>query len=251
MARRTKRWSYSTGERGRNRVRAFEHASGVLMLEFSDRGKRTRISLGHRDRERAKRAADEAAAKLGTAEDLKPDEITLGQLFDIYGREVTPRKAASTQKHDRRAMRMFRRYFRPDRTVASLGLRDWDRFIADRRSGRLSPNQSNGRPVGDRIVEQDLRLLLAVFNWAAMAGDGRGGILLNRNPFKGYKVPKEKNPRRVVATQAEYEALLGIASLVDWRFRLSLVLAHETGHRIGAILNLWWTDIDFDSGLIR
>ncbi len=63
-----KRWSYSTGERGRNRVRAFQHASGILMLEFSDLGSRTRISLGHRDRERAKRKADEAATKLGKAE---------------------------------------------------------------------------------------------------------------------------------------------------------------------------------------
>ena len=71
---RTKRWSYSTGERGRNKVRAFEHGSGVLMWEFSDGGKRTRISLGHRDPERAKQEADEASAKLGKAEDLKTKE---------------------------------------------------------------------------------------------------------------------------------------------------------------------------------
>ena len=69
MARTKKKgWSYSTGERGRNRVRVFEHDSGTLMLEFRDEGRRTRISLGHRDRDRAKRAADEAAAKLTTTE---------------------------------------------------------------------------------------------------------------------------------------------------------------------------------------
>lgn len=30
-----KRWSYSTGERGRNRVWVFEHSSGLLILEFT------------------------------------------------------------------------------------------------------------------------------------------------------------------------------------------------------------------------
>ena len=54
-----KRWSYSTGERGENRVRAFEHSYGILKLEFYDGGKRTRISLGHRDREKARQQATE------------------------------------------------------------------------------------------------------------------------------------------------------------------------------------------------
>ncbi|MYC87683.1 MAG: tyrosine-type recombinase/integrase, partial [Gemmatimonadales bacterium] len=31
----------------------------------------------------------------------------------------------------------------------------------------------------------------------------------------------------------------------------ALVLAHETGHRIGAIRHLRWSDIDFDGGAIR
>ena len=62
MARRTRKgWSYLSGEKGRNRVRVFERDSGNLTLEFRDRGERKRISLGHKDPERAKRQADEAA----------------------------------------------------------------------------------------------------------------------------------------------------------------------------------------------
>jgi hypothetical protein len=50
MTHATKRWSYSTGERGRNRVRAFEHPkSGTLFLEFAEGRQRKRIALGHRD----------------------------------------------------------------------------------------------------------------------------------------------------------------------------------------------------------
>jgi hypothetical protein len=35
-----------------------------------------------------------------------------------------------------------------------------------------------------------------VLNWATMAGDGQGGYLLERNPFKGLPFPKEVSRRR-------------------------------------------------------
>lgn len=42
-----------------------------------------------------------------------------------------------------------------------------------------------------------------------------------------------------------------MASEVDWRFEVALVLAHETGHRIGAIRSLRWSDVDLDGDRIR
>ena len=251
MARTTKqRWSYLSGEKGRNRVRAYERASGALMIEFRDRGRRRRIALDHRDRDQAKRQADAAAAGIAKAEvpvPERPKERTLGELFEMYLGEVTPTKATNTQKHDRRTTEMLSRYFGASRTVVTLSVRDRDRFVRDRRAGRIAPAGSRaGTSVGDRVIEQDLRLLNAVFNWATMAGDGGGGVLLERNPFKGYKLPKEKNPRRVVLTDDEYTALRAVAVDVDWRFYVALVIAHETGHRIGAISELRWSDIDLD-----
>ena len=39
---------------------------------------------------------------------------------------------------------------------------------------------------------------------------------------------------------------------MDWRcFRVALVIAHETGHRIGAIRQLRWSDIDMERKTIR
>ena len=70
-------------------------------------------------------------------------------------------------------------------------------------------------------------------------------------PLKGLRKPVQKNPRRVLLTEQEYQALLGVSLEVDWRFRVALVLAHETGHRIGAIRQLRWSDIDFEGGAIR
>lgn len=57
-------------------------------------------------------------------------------------------------------------------------------------------------------------------------------------------LPREKNPRREPLSEEDYRALLLVANRVDWRFRVALVLAHETGHRIGAIRQLRWSDVD-------
>lgn len=257
MGRSTKRWSYSAGERGRNRVRAFEHASGVLMLEFYEvrhgygQPTRKRISLGHRDKAKAKAQADEAAAKLATAEPIRSEALTLKALFDIYLDEVTPQKAPSTRLHDKRAANLFISCFGAERKVSELNRRDWDRFIRERTTARLRPPASKHESVGPRTVARDLKWLLAVLNWALLAGDGRGGVLLERNPLKGLKVPKEESPKRPVLTHDRYEAMLAVADKVDWRFKLALVLAHETGHRIGAIRRLRWSDIDLERGVIR
>ena len=126
-------------------------------------------------------------------------------LFDIYGEEVTPTKGAHSRGHDRAAMHMFLRFFGRNRDPATLSQRDWDRFIRERRAGRIGPS---GRPVSDRTVEYDLKFLVAVLNWAARSRDERGRPMLDRNPLKGLKKPTEKNPNRVVLAEDEYRALL-------------------------------------------
>ena len=255
MARTTRsRRSYGAGEWGRNRVRIFpDPKTGNFQIEWRENGRRRTRSLGHRDWRRAKRQADEFAAGfiepeiVGKAE-AQPEPLTLGTLFDIYGEEVTPTKAQHARARDGTATGMFLRFFGRDRDPETLSQRDWDRFIAARRAGRVG---ISGRPVSNRTIEWDLTFLMAVLNWATRSKDERGRPLLDRNPLKGLKKPKEKNPTRVVLTEEEYQALLKVSRQVDWRFHVALVLAHETGHRIGAIRKLRWSDVDFEGQAVR
>ena len=225
----------------------------LFQIEWRDNGRRLTRSLKHRDWRRAKRQADEFAAGYlgpeieGKAE-AESEPLTLETLFDIYGEEVTPTKRGQSRLHDRAAMRMFLGCFGRDRKPATLSQRDWDRFIRERRAGRAG---ASGKPVSDRMIECDLKFLLAVLNWAVKSRDERGELLLGSNPLKGLKTPTEKNPTRVMLTEVEYQALLRVSRQVDWRFRVALVLAHETGHRIGAIRQLQWSDIDLECGVVR
>ena len=248
------RRSYGAGEWGRNRVRVFpDPKTGLFQVEWRENGRRLTRSLGHRDWTRAKKQADEFAAGFASPDlngkaKAEPAPLTLGTLFEIYGEEVTPTKEERNRRHDRAAMRMFLDFLGRDRRPEMLSRRDWDRFIRERRAGRIGPS---GKPVGNRTIEWDLTFLMAVLNWAERSRDEHGRPMLDRNPLKGLRKPRAKNPTRVVLTEEEYRALLKVSRRVDWRFRVALVLAHETGHRIGAIRNLLWSDMDFEGGMVR
>ena len=256
MMARTKRdrRSYSAGEWGRNRVRVFaDPKTGLYQIEWRENGRRLTRSLKHRDWRRAKRQADEAAAGLATYEpngkaEAEPEPLTLETLFEIYGEEVTPTKSRRSRSYDGTAMRMFLGFLGPNRRPETLSQRDWDRFIRERRAGRVGPS---GKPVSNGMIECDLRFLVAILNWAARSRDEQGRLLLAANPLKGLKIPVEKNPVRVVLSDEEYRSLLKVSRRVDWRFHVALVLAHETGHRIGAIRKLQWNDIDIEGRTIR
>ena len=256
MARTRRRRGYSAGEWGRNRVRVFpDPRTGVIQIEWREKGRRITRSLGHRDWARAKIQADEVAAagpirprRRGRKGGAAPGPLTLRTLFGIYGEEVTSNKAEATRRRDAVCMRMFLGFLGGDRDPATLSQRDWDRFIRERRSGRVG---HSGKPASNATIAADLAFLVAVLNWATRSRDEEGRLLLRSNPVQGLRKPVQKNPRRVLITEPEYQALLGVSLEVEWRFHVALVLAHETGHRIGAIRQLRWSDIDLEGGAIR
>jgi integrase len=244
--------SYITGEKGNNRVRLYPHPrDGMLMLEYRDEsGVKKRASLRHTDFAAGKAAADSLAAELRKTGRVRLADVTLKQLFDSYEREVTPSKGVSAQSHDRRARRLFEACW-GDAVVKDLDRRDWDRFIRLRRAGNLrAPGDS--RPaigVRNRVIEQDLRFLLAVCNWAERVRlDGRP--LLERNPFKGLPVPTERNPDRPIVSDEELSKLRQAAKQLGPEVELYLTLVQETGHRCSAVGLLRWSDIDLESGQI-
>jgi len=182
------RRSYGAGEWGRNRGRIFpDPKTGNLQIEWRENGRRLTRSLKHRDWRRAKRQADEFAAgfagpEIGGGAEAKPEPLTLERLFDIYGQEVTPAKGAHTRQHDRTAMLMFLDLFGRHRDPATLSQRDWDRFIRERRAGRIGPS---GKPVADRTVEYDLKFLIAVMHWAAKSPRPAGPVAARPESAQG------------------------------------------------------------------
>lgn len=101
------------------------------------------------------------------------------------------------------------------------------------------------------MVSYDLKFILAVFRWATMAGDGAGGVLLDRSPCAGFPMPVEMSPKRPRMSASRYLAMLTVSRAVDPQFELALILGHETGHRCNSIRQLWWSDIRWPEQTIR
>jgi integrase len=136
--------------------------------------------------------------------------------------------------------------FGAGRRASYLNAADWRRFIEARRSGALRPNTvRKAAHVGDRQITYDLKALRAMLTWATVVRED-GRRLLERNPLDGLPYPNGDLVARPVLTQDEYEALLGVAANIHPRFRLALILAHETGHRVAAIRQLRWSDVQLD-----
>ena len=115
------RSSYSAGEWGRNRVRAFaDPRTGIIQIEWREKGRRRTRSLGHRNWARAKRQADELAAgyaqrQLQDQAEAGAEPLTLETPSDIHDDEVTPTGSEKWPAYHGAVMEMLPSSFGEDR----------------------------------------------------------------------------------------------------------------------------------------
>ena len=255
MGRPRKRWSHTEGKRPYT-VRVYERSPGGPIwwrIWDPETGDWHRESLGHKDKHAAVAFAARMHAKLVAGEEsMRNGRTTLGLILDAYQRHRSPIKSARVQVEDRQQATFWRTVLGEDRDPFTITPREWSGILADVASGALNARgrrvpTKKRRTVRARAVERRARWLVSVFRWAT-AWRTESGFLLSENPLRGgFDIPREKNPRRPVATVERFKATLANAKQVHPYLRLALVLANETGHRIGAIRKLRRSDLHLDS----
>ncbi len=261
---RKKTWQSRVGRHGA-RVTVRERVVGgpVYMLWWDGtlKGRRKR-SLKFRVRgpdgelikERVKRAEVEALAK---SSELLRDEVpdpraTLGQAVDLYRREVVAEQLARQEEDTQRELTLWENRLGRSYVLDAFSISDWNGFRRDRESGRMDAQglvvvkPENRRPVGKRAVAKSLKVLRHL---CRVAVEHR---LLATDPTRGFELPTEANPKRPVYDDDRYEKLLELADQITMYgpkcqkvptyLPTLLVLAHDTGRRISAILALRWSD---------
>ncbi len=276
---RPKCWSLAEGEKG-STVTVYERAPGGLLYarvhdpsKAGGKGGYKRVTLGHRDKERAKTYALEQAAKLrrGQAE-LLEGKATLARVFAQYLTHRTPRKKPEERKADHRRSAMWLRVLGSQKDPHVITLGEWERFIDLRSVGGVnavgeSVAEGKRRPVRARTVQHDCLWLRFVLNWATKWRDTEGRYLLRENSVRGFETPVEDNPKRPVMAADRYEKLRAVSDGVMMELRWGgkacrqrsylselLDLAYGTGRRISAILALRYEDLRLDAkpyGAIR
>jgi len=259
--RRSKDWPYTAGEYGWT-VRAYDR-NCICHLSTSDgHGGYLRRSLRHRDRDRARRQADEEAAKLRQGLSGLAGPPTLSRVLELYVEEVTPTKVPSVQSEDRRQAEMFQRLWGKNFNLRTVSRRVWDRSVRERQSGAVdgrghAVTEGKRRAVSERTVERDLRFLRAVCRWATEYRDREGRLLLENDPTRGLPVPREMNPERPVATHDRVDAIRehyhklrmeigwhGGSENVETFLPEVFEIIVGTGRRVRAVLGLRYEDLE-------
>jgi integrase len=267
-------WSYTVGERGFTVTVYEREPGGVLYARAWDsrarggKGNWKRQSLKHRDKKRAQKYAREQSQKLenGGTDALTERAVTLAQVFAAYQQHRSPRKSRTEQQADGRRAELFARFLGASSDPHTVSMAKWQAFVDARTAGVIDSRgnvvaQAARKPVRSRSTEADCVWLLLVFNWAIKWRLNDGRYLMRENPVRGYEMPREKNPRRPVASQDRFERVRAVSDDVLMELRWSgtrtktrsylselLDIVNGTGRRIRAICELRYDDIRLNDG---
>ncbi len=261
-------WCRTMGFRG-TRVRLFERSEGggFQRAVWLKSGRMSRKSLGTTDRAEAEWLGRQLLASMLRDEDLERSRVLpLGDLWERYERDCVSflDNTPATRANAERSAEVLLGFFGKDCDVNTLTEQDQIAFTQKRLAGGIicsSDRVTEG--VRTRSVEVDLQLLTTMLRWATTVRVGAGHRLLERHPLAGVRRPREKNPKRPVATWERYqvtrrkvqELSSGAKNDVSRRkwlkLELALVLAEATGRRLGSIRQLQWEDFDFNASTIR
>lgn len=270
-------WTISLGQRGQ-RVRLFQIAKdGIFHAELHRDGRKLRMSLKTRSKDAAKESGKALVASMLTGE--TPQAPRVLRLRDLAADFLSGSQTLMRAKPSTRADAATRAAIlcagingaRDVRTIREDAVRQYER---DRLAGgiRYGP-KSVTPPVRQRTAQADIKLLKQMLRWACTVTTPAGEPLLDRNPLEYLRVKGERDPRRPVATVAQYEATrdamrdlqkkYGDAAAasrtrkaaaffekkrIAWlRAEFGLWLLRRTGQRQGAVMGLRWSEFDYEN----
>ncbi|HEU4564135.1 MAG TPA: tyrosine-type recombinase/integrase [Gemmatimonadaceae bacterium] len=248
MPRKRKAWSKVIEEAG-VAVRIYERAAGSLLYrEVRLEGRKDRRSLGHRDRTLAEDQARQLARRIAELRFAgHRGHVTLGQVLRLYFQHRGPLLSAERRGRATRLYApMFTRHLGDDFPVENLSQSHLDAYIAARKSGALKSPTHRGVSTTPRdgTLRSELIWLKSALHWAQGHRVG-GRRLLTADPFAGLVIPREKNPKRPIASEDRYRRTLAVADSCGppGQLRCMLALARYTGRRINAICHLRASDV--------
>lgn len=230
-------WTRTVGERPYS-VRLIQRTEGstIHAVVYNRVQKRQRkVSLRHTDQRRAVEWARDQVDRLeraGEAAAPPKGPITVGRIMTLYLQHRPTDQAEKSASEERRRAALWTRIFGA-RPVHTLGRAEWEKFIRLRGAGVLdargeSVPEKERRTVGAAAIAQDLKFARSVFYWGCTWNDEHGQPLLERNPWAapapgvrgervGLELPKNRAPRRPVATYDRYLAVRELAERTPMR----------------------------------
>lgn len=204
-------------------------------------GHQTR-SLHHTDREKALEEARKLSGDLlSVTEASSKGELTVLAALGKYHEDQGKYKKGAQPREDQRRAAMWCSFFGSFTNVESIVPSMLDKFCRERKAGRIKVPGYKLRPnPSDTAIGADIIFLHSVFNHCVRSRH------LRDNPIRGYRAPKNKRPKRLVAEYERYLAIREHADTVDAQrmFGAFLDLVESLGWRVSAICQLRASDLD-------
>lgn len=196
---------------------------GAWVVSIWEDGRRiSRRSLGTADRRAAERAFEQYKR-----DREKPAHVTVSYLWGEYRREKAGKRIVENMEFSGRAV------------LPEFGHLTPDEITSDKCKLYARHRKRQGRKPG--TVWTELNHLQIVLNWAHAQRTIPHAIVIER--------PSKPPPRDRRLTASESQRLLDAATVPHIKLAIALML--NTGARTGAILDLEWTRVDLERGLIH
>jgi integrase len=207
------------------------------VLRYTENGKRKWKTLGHANRRKAEkqRAQKEKELRMGYVE---PSSMRLRDFMEDSLRRTGDQIRESTRTDYKQAMEDF---------IKIVGNIDY--LDIQQAHGEFFRQKCLDSGISPATVAKKLRSLKRFFNLAVQRKQ------LEENPLKFVKVPKVPQQEVKIYTKEEIRRMIKAASQIqkesslDWDILISLAIT--TGMRKSELLNLVWSDIDFDEMVIE
>ena len=200
---------------------------------FSSEGKR--YSKSFKSRKEAEEHARRLQEKVDIGKADKPKKITIKEFAEEHRKLMVGQVAHSTLVDHNRALSSFADHIGRDILLRRVTARHAESFVAHRLSLGVTPS----------TVNKDIRTLCSIFNRAI---EPRGYLPENGNPFS--KIKKRKVAPQTVKyiSVAEFSKVFDVSPNLWWK--TFLVLAYTSAGRKNELLNLTWSDVDFENSNI-
>jgi len=197
---------------------------------YSSEGKR--YSKSFRDRKEAEKHANTVQEKVDRGKCDRPRRITLAEFIVEHSQVMVGQKAHTTLKDHLRALRLFAEHVGWQTMLERVSPRHAESFVAKRLASGLATG----------TVNKDIRTLRGIFN---LAIEPRGYLVEGTNPFAKIK------ERRIAAKPPKYAPSEDLNKVFEackniW-WKAFLTLAYTSAGRRDELLNLIWSDIDFEN----
>jgi len=202
---------------------------------FGSDGKRYSRSFENRKEANKYAESRQAAIRVGRADE--PCAVTLPEFAKMY-LGLRGDLAPSTKLEQERTLRFLKLQLGEEKIVSKITPLDARRFLASYRE-----REYRGRKPATATVNKALRECRRIFREAVACS------LIHENPFQGLRQEKVAQRPWQFVGPAEYRRLIGASSSLRWRGMIAL--GYCCGLRLGEVLNLTWSDVDFERSQVR